>query len=132
MATEKTKTVKFKENDINKLPNNKPVVYKILTKNNNNTYTGVAKKGRVRERVKEHLGKIPGSKVRIEQMSSISEAASKEANIIARVKPKYNLLRDKPSLKKSQDKPKAQPAVITSLERSLNKHANIWKELSKY
>jgi len=132
MATEKTKTVKFNENDINKLPNNKPVVYKILTKNNNNNYTGVAKKGRVRERVKEHLGKIPGSKVRIEQMSSISEAARKEANIIARVKPKYNTLRDAPSQTMSQDKLKAQPEVIASLKRSLKKHANVWKELSKY
>ena len=84
------KTVKFNESSIRNLPNNKPVVYKILTENNNNNYTGIAKKGRVQDRLIEHLGKIPGTKVRIEQMSSINDAAEKESNIISRSNPKYN------------------------------------------
>lgn len=84
------KTVKFNEGGIRNLPNNKPVVYKILTEKNNNNYSGIAKKGRVQGRLIEHLGKIPGAKVQIEQMSSINDAAEKESNIISRSKPKYN------------------------------------------
>ena len=88
------KTVKFNKENIDKLPNDKPVVYKILTNQGNNNYTGVAKKGRVRERLQEHLpGKrshIPGSKVRIEQMPTIREARQKESRIIKRTTPRHN------------------------------------------
>ena len=84
------KTVKFSGEGILNLPNDKPALYKILTLNDNNNYTGVAQRGRVRERIMEHLGEIPGAKVRIEQMESIQEAREKEARIIGRSKPKYN------------------------------------------
>ena len=88
------KTVPFGEAGIEKLPDDKPVVYKILTPSGNNNYTGVAKRGRVQERLQEHLpgGKdpIPGAKVQIEQMPTISEAEAKEARIISRSKPRYN------------------------------------------
>ena len=88
------KTVKFNPEGIGKLPNNKPVVYKILTRNNNNNYTGIAKRGRVPDRLREHLprGKdpIPGAKIQIEQMSSIKDAQTKEENIFSRSNPKYN------------------------------------------
>ena len=54
---------------IDKLPKDKPVVYKYLDKNGQNIYTGTAKKGRVKDRLKEHLqgGKdpVPGA-VKIE------------------------------------------------------------------
>lgn len=84
------KTVKYNPDNINKLPNDKPVVYKILTNGGNNNYTGIAKRGRVQERINEHVSEIPGAKVQIEQMPSISEARKKEANIIKRSQPKYN------------------------------------------
>lgn len=88
------KTVSFNQKGIEKLPNNKPVVYKILTDKNNNNYTGVAQRGRVQERLKEHLpgGKdyVPGAKVQIEQLSSITDAENKETRIIARTKPPHN------------------------------------------
>jgi hypothetical protein len=84
------KTVKYSEPKIKELPNNKPVVYKILTKNDVNNYTGIAKKGRVQDRIIEHMGEIPGAKVQIEQYPSIQEAQKKEKNIISRTKPKYN------------------------------------------
>jgi hypothetical protein len=84
------KTVKFNEEGISQLPNDKPVVYKILTPNESNTYTGIAQRGRVRTRISEHLGEIPGARVRIEQMKSIHEAGEKEIRIINRSKPKYN------------------------------------------
>ncbi len=85
-----TKKVKYKQTDIENLPNDKPVVYKILTEGGTNNYTGVAKRGRVQDRIKEHLGKIPGATVQIDQMNSIAEAKEKESNIITRTKPKYN------------------------------------------
>lgn len=85
-----TKKVNYKKEDLENLPNDKPVVYKILSKSDENVYTGSAKRGRVNERIGEHIGIIPGSKVVIEQFSSIDEAREKEANIISRSKPKYN------------------------------------------
>jgi len=85
-----TQKVNYKKEDIENLPNNKPVVYKILSKSDENVYTGSAQRGRVTERIKEHLGEIPGKKVVIEQFSSIDEAREKETNIIIRSKPKYN------------------------------------------
>ena len=88
------KTVDFNKTGIGKLPNNKPVIYKILTESGGNNYTGIAKRGRVWERLEEHLvdGKdyVPGSKVQIEQMKSIEEAQQKESRIISRSEPKYN------------------------------------------
>ncbi len=88
------KTVKFNQSALGKLPNDKPAVYKIKTDGSNTNYVGVAQRGRVQERLQEHMqgGKdyIPGSKVEIEQMNSISEARQKESNIISKTKPKYN------------------------------------------
>jgi len=88
------KTVDFNKTGIGKLPDNKSVVYKILTEGRKNNYTGIAQKSRVRERLEEHLGGgkdyVPGSKVQIEQMKSIEEAKRKEAIIISRNDPKYN------------------------------------------
>jgi hypothetical protein len=88
------KTVLFNQKGIDKLPDNKPVVYKILTEGGKNNYTGVAQRGRVKERLKEHLhgGKdyVPGAKVQIEQMDNIKEAEAKESRIIVRNKSPYN------------------------------------------
>jgi excinuclease UvrABC nuclease subunit len=88
------KTVGFNLSGLEKLPNDKPAVYKIKTDGSNTNYVGIAKRGRLQERLQEHLpgGKdyIPGSKVEIEQMHSISEARQKESNIIKKSKPRYN------------------------------------------
>jgi excinuclease UvrABC nuclease subunit len=86
------KTVKFNQNGAAKLPNDKPVVYKIQTESGKTNYVGTAKRGRVQERIQEHLdaGEIPGARVQIEQMSSIQEAQVKEQNVISRTQPKYN------------------------------------------
>jgi len=87
-----TKTVKFNERGAEKLPNDKPVVYRIKTEGDKTNYVGIAGKGRVTERIKEHLdqGRIPGAKVQIEQLHSIKDAEKKEQNIISRTQPKYN------------------------------------------
>ncbi len=86
----RTKKVKFNKTGIENLLNNKPVVYKIMTEGGKNNYTGIAQRGRVQERIKEHLGNIPGTKIQIEQMNSISEAQKKETKILKRIQPKYN------------------------------------------
>ena len=90
------KTVKFNEDGIGKLPNNMPIIYKILTDGGSTNYAGSAKRGRVHERLKEHLpgGKdyVPGAKVQIEQVGSIDEARQKESRVIKRSQPKHNKL----------------------------------------
>ena len=86
------KTVDFNKSGAAKLPNDKPVVYKIMTEGGKTNYVGVAQRGRAQERIQEHLsaGQIPGAKVQIEQASSIAEARQKERNIISKSQPKYN------------------------------------------
>lgn len=86
------KTVPFNQRGASKLPNDKPAVYRIQTAGGKTNYVGTAKKGRVTERVQEHLdeGRIPGAKVQIEQIPSIGQAQKKEQRIISRTKPKYN------------------------------------------
>lgn len=86
------KTVDFNSAGAEKLPIDKPVVYKILDESGNLNYVGIAKRGRSQERVLEHLdeGRITGAKVQVEQMSSIKDAQKKEQTIISRTKPPYN------------------------------------------
>ena len=88
------KTVKFTQKGISKLPDDKPVVYKITTPAGKTNYAGIAKRGRVQERLMEHLpggpDAVPGANVQIEQMKSIADAKVKEKGMIARSKPKHN------------------------------------------
>lgn len=86
------KTVKFTPTGIEKLPNDKPVVYRIQTDDGKTNYVGVAQRRRVQDRLREHLdaGEIPGAKVQVEQMPTIQEARETEARIIGRSQPKYN------------------------------------------
>ena len=87
-------TKSFSKRSIEQLLNNKPALYTIKTSGGKPNYVGVAKKGRLQDRLAEHLpgGKdpVPGSKVQIEQMSSIQGAKEKESRVIAELKPKYN------------------------------------------
>jgi len=85
-----TKKVNFSQKGIEKLPNDKPVLYRIQTPSGGTNYTGIAQRGRVRERLQKHLDRIPGAKVKIEQFHSIREAAKKEENVIKRSQPRYN------------------------------------------
>jgi len=84
------KKVNFNKGGISQLPNDKPVLYRIKTGAGNENYVGVAQRGRVQERITEHLGNIPGATVQIEQFSSIDKAKEKEGNVIKRNQPKYN------------------------------------------
>ncbi len=89
------KKASFNKTGIEALAQDKPVVYRIRNRNGTHTYTGVAKKGRVADRLKEHLpggpDPIPGAaSVEIRQMSSIGEAREAEARSIKRSKPRHN------------------------------------------
>lgn len=78
---------------IGQLPDDKPVVHKILTEGEKNNYTGVAKKGKVCATLQEHLrgGKnhAPGA-IYIERMNSIQQSQQKTDRIIKRGVPNYN------------------------------------------
>ncbi|MGR3179284.1 MAG: GIY-YIG nuclease family protein [Candidatus Anammoxibacter sp.] len=89
------KSGKFDSSGIESLAKNKPVVYQIENGKGKNIYTGVAKRGRVEERLKEHLpgAKDPirgGVKVKIQQKTSIDAALKSEAKIIKQQKPARN------------------------------------------
>ncbi len=95
MVDTKSKTVKFNDEGIANLPKDKPVVYKIKTARGENIYTGIAKRGEVQNRIRDHLpgGKdaIPGgAKVQMQQKRSIEDARKSESRIIGLSKPKYN------------------------------------------
>ncbi len=81
-----TKTVKFTRQGIERLPEDKPVLYRIIDASGAMNYVGVAQKGYVRERLTGHLGKIPGVKVQIEQFNNLEDAMKKEVNVIRRAK----------------------------------------------
>jgi len=89
------KSGKFDNRGIEGLAKNKPVVYKIENSKGDNIYTGVAKRGRVGERLKEHLPGAKdairgGAKVKIQQKSSIDDALKSEARIIKQQQPVQN------------------------------------------
>ncbi|MBF0185553.1 MAG: hypothetical protein HQM06_14365 [Magnetococcales bacterium] len=84
------KKVDYNKTGISQLPDDKPAMYRIETEGGRQNYVGIAKRGRVQERVAEHLGEIPGSTVRIEQFDSINDARAKEARVIKSNQPKYN------------------------------------------
>ena len=89
------KTAKFDADGIANLAKNNPVVYELLNDKRENIYTGSAKRGRVEERLTEHLpggpDPIPGAvRVKIIQKASIDDARKAEARIIKRSQPKHN------------------------------------------
>ena len=93
--TIRKKSGSFDNAGIEGLAKDKPVVYKIQNKKGETIYAGVAKRGRVEERLKEHLpgAKDPvrgGKRVVIHQKSSIADAKRAEARIIKNQKPPQN------------------------------------------
>ena len=91
----KKKSGDFNKDGIESLANDKPVVYKILDDKGNNLYTGSAKRGRVKDRLKEHLPGGPdpvrwGKKVVINQKNSVDDALKSESRIIKKSQPPQN------------------------------------------
>lgn len=77
-----TKNVPYNNKGVNQLPQDKPVIYKINTAGGNLNYVGVAQRGRAQDRIKEHIGQIPGASVSVKQFSSIVEARKEESKVI--------------------------------------------------
>ena len=89
------KSGSFDDKGIEGLAKDKPVVYDIDDKSGKTLYTGVAKRGRVEDRLKEHLPGGPdpvrgGAKVKITQKSSIADAEKAEARAIKQKQPPQN------------------------------------------
>ena len=89
------KSGSFNKGGIEGLAKDKPVVYDIQNKSGKTLYTGSAKKGRVEQRLKEHLPGGPdpvrgGAKVKIRQQSSLAQAQKSEARSIKTNKPPQN------------------------------------------
>lgn len=85
----------FNRDGIADLAKDKPVVYQLQNNKGENIYTGVAKRGRIEDRLKEHLpgqkDAIPGAKaVKITQHGSIADARRSEERIIKRAQPRHN------------------------------------------
>ncbi len=91
----KRKTAKPTTDGIDSLATNKPVKYEYQTASGKPIYIGSAKRGRVADRLKEHLpgGKDPvrgASKVKISQYDSIQQAKAAEERAIRRHQPTKN------------------------------------------
>ena len=89
------KSGSFDKDGIEGLAKDKPVVYEIQNKAGKTLYAGSAKKGRVEQRLKEHLPGGPdpvrgGAKVTIKQKASIADAQKSEARSIKSKKPPQN------------------------------------------
>lgn len=86
---------KFNKTSIKNIPEDKPILYLFQNKPGDDLYLGVAKRGRVQERLEEHLDlkkdKIPGvSKVKFAQFPSIEKAKKAEKRLIKKLEPKFN------------------------------------------
>lgn len=89
------RTKSFTKANIQNLPDNKAVVYKIKNDAEKNLYTGIAGRGRVQERLLEHKelkGEyIPGgTKFQIAQVENKDRAKKIEIQIIKKEQPKFN------------------------------------------
>ncbi len=81
--------------NMEKVTEDKPIVYKFLDENDKNIYTGISKRGQGPGRLKDHLRNgsdpIPGArKFQIKEMPSIDQAKKEESKIIRTEKPKHN------------------------------------------
>ena len=85
----------FNKGGIAKVQADKPIVYELETAGGNTNYIGSAKKGRVRERLSEHLSNgtdpIPAKTVKVTRFPSIAEAKAAEKRAIKAKQPKYNI-----------------------------------------
>jgi len=90
-----TNSKKFNKTTLNNIPEEKPILYRLLNNSGDELYDGIAKKSRVRERLLEHLSlkkeKIPGAtKIKFMQFSSIEKARKAEKELIRKLQPKFN------------------------------------------
>lgn len=91
---EQMKRKPFSKRSIASLPANEPILYNLETATGRSNYIGVAKRGRVRQRLRDHLpggpDPIPAKTVKIKQYPSIDAAKIGERRAIRSKQPKYN------------------------------------------
>lgn len=90
-----SRTQKFTKTNIEKVPENKAIVYKIKNPAGTNLYTGIAGRGRGQDRLEEHKylkrEKIPGgTRFQFAQVKNKDRAELIEKQIIKKERPKFN------------------------------------------
>lgn len=86
---------KFTKANINKVPENKSIIYKIKSNTGKNLYTGIAGRGRGQDRLLEHKElkseKISGgTRFQFTQVKNKGRAEQVEKQIIRKEQPKFN------------------------------------------
>ena len=84
------KSADFNKKGVGRLANDKPAIYRIETEGGKTNYIGSSGRGNLQDRLTDHLGTIPGAKVRIQQFDTVQQARETEARAIKRSQPKYN------------------------------------------
>lgn len=90
-----SRTQKFIKANIEKLPENKAIVYKIKNSTAKNLYTGIAGRGRGQDRLLEHKElkreQIPGgTRFQFVQVKNKERAKQIEKQIVKKEQPKFN------------------------------------------
>lgn len=90
-----SRTQKFTKANIEKVPENKALVYKIKNTAGENLYTGIAGRGRGQDRLLEHkeLKKetiLGGTRFQYAQTKNKDRAGQVEKQIIGKEKPEFN------------------------------------------
>lgn len=88
-------TQEFTKKNIEKVPENKAILYKIKNASNENIYTGIAGRYRGQKRLLEHKelkkDKIPGgTKFQFTQVKTKQQAEKIEKQIIKKEEPRFN------------------------------------------
>lgn len=95
ILTNFSRTKSFTKTNIQNVPDNKAVVYKIKSDAGKNLYVGIAGRGRVQGRLMEHKevkqDTIPGgTKFQFAQVENKDRAKKIESQIIKKERPKFN------------------------------------------
>ncbi|MBI5152017.1 GIY-YIG nuclease family protein [Candidatus Peregrinibacteria bacterium] len=91
-----TKATKFNKTNIDKIPDDKSIVYRLRNQAGKELYTGIAKRYRGKERLLEHINlkseRIKGAvKVKVLQVPNIEKAEKIEKKLIEQLRPKFNI-----------------------------------------
>lgn len=91
-----TRPQKFTKTNIENVPKDKAIIYKLRNASSKNLYTGIAGRGRVQDRLLEHKElkreKIPGAtQFQFAQRKTKEIAEKIEQQIIRKEKPRFNI-----------------------------------------
>jgi len=91
-----TNVKKFNKTNIKNVPEDKPIVYRLLNNSNDDLYLGIAKRNRTQDRLLEHINlkkeKISGAtKIKIAQVPNLDNAKNVEKKLIKQLQPKFNI-----------------------------------------